>query len=100
VRAAIAATAGLAVTAIGVVVAAGMVTNADPDFERGRSPIWTVIVQEAVGAATLVVLALTLRELLGVIRGGSSGRRALMLFPVALGLAAVWWVALLAQRAS
>lgn len=80
-------------------VVLGMIAGADPEFDRGRSPTWTVIGQEAVGALTLLVLGTTALELTSVARGKGWRQLALFMFLSAASLFA-WWVFLLLERAS
>ena len=90
---------GLVALAEGAIVAIGMVKYRDPEFERGTSPTWTVVMQETVGAITLVTLAVLLMRLPQLGRG----RRVagiLGLFLCALFLGAFWVYALALQRAS
>jgi L-asparagine transporter-like permease len=90
---------GFVALAEGAIVAIGMVKYRDPEFERGTSPTWTVVMQETAGAITLITLAVLLTRLPQFARrrrvGGTLG---LSLWVLILG--AVWVYALILQRAS
>lgn len=90
---------GLIVAAVAAYVAVGMIRGANPNFSRGRSPTWSVVVQELAGAMTLAALAITASGLVDVARG-KHARRTLILLLVGLVLAFVWWFALFVERAS
>jgi hypothetical protein len=90
---------GLVAAAVAVFVIAGMIGGADRHFSKGVSSRTSVIVQEAVGVVALATLAATGLQLVAVARGRSA-RPVLILFPVGLVLALLWWVALAAERAS
>jgi hypothetical protein len=90
---------GLVVAAVAAYVAVGMIRGANPNFSRGRSPTGSVVVQELAGALTLAALGMATGGLVSVARGKHAGRM-LILLPVGLVLAFVWWFALLVERAS
>jgi hypothetical protein len=89
----------LAVAAVAWVVIVGMVRGANPEFSRGCSSTSSVVVQETVGVLTLATLAAAALGLVAVARGQPSGRLLVML-PIGLLLAVVWWFALAVERAS
>ena len=87
------------IVAAATAVVLGMIAGADPEFDRGRSPTWTVIAQEAVGALTLLILGTTALELPSVARGKGWRQLALLTCLSAVSLFA-WWIFLLLERAS
>lgn len=90
---------GLVVAAVAAYVVVGMIGGIDPQFSRGRSPTSLVFRQEILGALTLVTLGTAATRLIAVARGRHPGR-LLILLPVGLVLAVVWWFALAVERAS
>jgi len=82
----------------GAVVVLGMAAGLDPEFDKGRSPIKLVVLQEALGAMTLLTLAATARRLPAFAReerGFPAG-----LLGAAILLALTWLVAYALERAS
>jgi hypothetical protein len=49
--------------ALGALVIYGMVLGADPNFDRGRSPMSSVVAQETIGLLTLIAVGATGLEL-------------------------------------
>lgn len=90
---------GLVVTAVATFVIIGMIRGANPQFEKGRSPLTTVVIQELFGALTLVTLATVARQLPALARGKSLARPLAWLAGAA-ALAIVWAFALMSERAS
>jgi hypothetical protein len=95
----LASVVGLLALAEAVLVAAGMVSERDPEFERGTSPTWTVVLQETLGAITLLVLVVLAYQLPRVARGRRLGT-ALALLLSALVLGVFWWFSIVLERAS
>jgi hypothetical protein len=87
------------IAAVAVYVAVGMIQGANPNFSKGVSSTGSVLVQELAGALTLAALAMAALGLVRVVRGKRAGG-LLVLLPVGLLLACVWWLALLVERAS
>jgi hypothetical protein len=87
------------IAAVAVYVAVGMIQGANPNFSKGVSSTGSVLVQELAGALTLAALAMAAVGLVRVVRGKRAGG-LLVLLPVGLLLACVWWLALLVERAS
>jgi hypothetical protein len=90
---------GLVATTVGALVVAGMVSGADPQFERGRSPTSSVITQEVAGVLTLTALLAVLVRVPALARGQrvvSTLARLLL----ALLLGGAWLLTFAAERAS
>jgi hypothetical protein len=85
--------------ALGLYVAVGMAENSDRQFSRGVSSTDSVVVQEVVGALTLVALVLSVHQAARLWRG-KDARALMILFPIGLVLTVGWSFALLVQRAS
>ena len=98
-RKSVAAVIGIVVVAIAVFVVVWMVRGADPNFSKGRSPTSSVIIQEVVGAMTLVALFGVVVGCVSVARGNHL-RRLLIPLSIALVLFVGWWFSYLAERAS
>jgi len=90
---------GVVAAAVAVYVAVGMIQGANPNFSRGVSPTGSILVQELAGALTLAALVAALLGAIRIARGKRAGG-FLILLPVGLVLAVVWWLALLVERAS
>ena len=90
---------GLVPIAVTTFVVIGMIGGVNPEFSRGRSSTFSVVVQEIFGAVAVAMLGMVGHRLVGVARGKPPGR---MLMPLLAGLvlAAVWLFALAAERAS
>ena len=95
----VAAGCGIVVVAIAVVVIAGMVSGADPNFSKGRSTTASVVTQEVLGAVTLVALFGAVIGCVRLARGGDV-RLSLIPFSIGLLLAFFWFVSYIAERAS
>src|SRR6187549_3732926 len=87
------------VAAVAAYVAVGMIQGANPNFSKGVSSTGSILVQELAGALTLAALAVAAVGLVRAARGKRAGG-LLVLLPVGLLLACVWWLALLVERAS
>jgi hypothetical protein len=85
--------------ALGALVIYGMVLGADPNFDRGRSPMSSVVAQETIGLLTLIAVGATGLELAAVAGGKTASRLPPLLIATVL-LAIVWWVAFAFERAS
>ncbi|MBA3733707.1 MAG: hypothetical protein H0W90_00690 [Actinobacteria bacterium] len=90
---------GLLIAVVTVIVAVGMIDGANPQFSRGRSPTWSVVVQETLGIVTLAALGSTAVALVALARRRRA-RRFFIFLPLSLALAFGWWVALFVERVS
>ena len=90
---------GLVTVAVATYVVIGMVDGVNPQFSRGRSSTFSVVVQESIGVLAVATLGAAASRLIAVARGKYPGRLFILL-PVGLVLAVVWWFALAVERAS
>ena len=90
---------GLLIAAVAAYVVVGMLQGANPNTSKGVSSTGSILVQELAGVLTLAALAGAAVGLVRLVRRKRAGGM-LVLLPVGLLLAGVWWLALLVERAS
>lgn len=95
----IATVISILVAAVAALVLVGMIDGADPNFSKGRSSTWSVIIQEVVGGFALLALGVAIIGCIAVARGKRVGLPLITLV-IAFVLVVVWLFTYAGERTS